>query len=321
MNQLSPNNPNKWTPLTGMPEGAGEGGSEEYAMYEKRWESAKRKLTEKGTDRSSLNRLLVEQNRAFAIETGQIEGLYTFKQGFTEQMIVHGFKGVKIQHTDEDEEMTEREVKGLLEDQKAAIEMSFGMIKNETPLSHTVICEWHALLTRHQETVTVRTRDGSFIKQEFPQSEKGAYKTRPNNPRQENGEIYEYCPPSQCRPELDRMLDLYRDIHQRKYPVAVEAAWLHHRFVRTHPFRDGNGRLSRLLMAYVYMRRGLPPPLIKAKERRNYIEALREVDHGDLRPFADFIQSCATEVLKKSVERAENILKGDPSPQENSPAP
>ena len=53
---------------------------------------------------------------------------------------------------------------------------------------------------------------------------------------------------------MDRFFTLYRDIRERGYPVNVEAAWLHHRFVRTHPFQDGNGRVSRLLMAWAYLK-------------------------------------------------------------------
>ena len=41
--------------------------------------------------------------------------------------------------------------------------------------------------------------------------------------------------------------------------MQVEAAWMHDRFVRTHPFRDGNGRVSRMLMSYAYTKRWLPP--------------------------------------------------------------
>ena len=58
---------------------------------------------------------------------------------------------------------------------------------------------------------------------------------------------------------MGRFLDLYNDeIRGRGYPVNVESAWLHHRFVRTHPFQDGNGRVSRLLMAWAYVKRSLP---------------------------------------------------------------
>ena len=315
----------KWTSLAGMPQGAEKWGSEQYAMYAKRWEVAKRKLTEKGTDRSSLNRLLDEQSRAFAIETGQIEGLYTIKEGITEQLIVEGFEGVISMHSDEElteEAMSAEELQGLLEDQLSAIEMTFSLIKKERELHHSTVREFHALLTRNQKKVMGRLPDGSLGMVDFPQREKGAYKLWPNNPREESGEIFEYCPPEQCESEMGRLFDLYRGVYERKYPVGVESAWLHYQFVRTHPFRDGNGRMARLLMAYAYLRRGLPPPLIDKNERRNYIGALRQADFGDLRPFAEFLQRRATNALEALVDRAEKILNEvAPSPQKNSPLP
>ena len=319
MNEPSPA---KWTPLimTGMPEGAEEWGSEEYAMREERWKAAQGRLTEK--DRSRLDSLQVEQNREFAIETGQIENLYSIKPGVVSLLILHGFQGVTTGHTDFlSEEVLAEELQALLEDQVAAMDMVHGAIKDERPLSHSTLCEWHSLLTRHQKKVTGRTPDGRFGLVEFPKRDKGAYKLMPNNPRQKDGEIFEHCPPEQCRSEIDRMLDLYRDIHERKYPVAVEAAWLHHRFVRTHPFRDGNGRTSRLLVAYAYMRRGLPPPLIKASERLDYFETLDHANRGNLRVFTDFLQQRATKVLGESVALAENMAGREPSPREDSPSP
>lgn len=85
------------------------------------------------------------------------------------------------------------------------------------------------------------TPDGQRVEVEF--REKGMYKTQPNNPRRPDGMIHEYCPPEQCRSEMDRLFALDQDIRGRQLPVAVEAAWLHHRFACIHPFRDGNDRV------------------------------------------------------------------------------
>ena len=41
-----------------------------------------------------IDKWLEERARAFAIETGQIEGLYTLKRGITEQLIAEGLEGV-----------------------------------------------------------------------------------------------------------------------------------------------------------------------------------------------------------------------------------
>jgi single-stranded DNA-binding protein len=53
--------------------------------------------------------------------------------------------------------------------------------------------------------------------------------------------------------------------------TAIEA---HARLAEIHPFSDGNGRTSRLLMNLVLMRGGYPPAVIEPADRLDYIEAL-----------------------------------------------
>lgn len=68
------------------------------------------------------------------------------------------------------------------------------------------------------------------------------------------------------------------------------AAWTHAEFVRIHPFSDGNGRTSRLLMNYQLMSKGFAPISIAKENRLAYFETLEEyaVNHN-LQPFADMI--------------------------------
>ena len=115
---------------------------------------------------------------------------------------------VRVQHTAEG--LDDRTIRGLLEDQNTALDMVFATIKGERLLSHSVMCEWHALLTRHQATVTGLTLEGRRVQVEF--KEKGVHKTRPNNPRRPDGVVHEYCPPENCRSEMDRLFELYDDI-------------------------------------------------------------------------------------------------------------
>ena len=109
---------------------------------------------------------------------------------------------------------------------------------------------------------------------------------------------------------MDRLFRLYAQIQERGFPVNAEAAWLHHRFARTHPFQDGNGRVSRLLMAWAFIRRGLPPPIITAQEQPDYIAALERADTGNLKAFSDHIGVLALGTLTPAVALAEDALAG-----------
>jgi Fic family protein len=62
-------------------------------------------------------------------------------------------------------------------------------------------------------------------------------------------------------------------------PVVV-AAIAHHELAAIHPFLDGNGRVSRLLMNLILLRSGLPIANITREERPAYYEALSYADVG-----------------------------------------
>ena len=52
------------------------------------------------------------------------------------------------------------------------------------------------------------------------------------------------------------------------------AAWTHAEFVKIHPFEDGNGRTSRLIMNYQLMANGFLPISILKENRLDYFNAL-----------------------------------------------
>ena len=306
--------PHEWRPLQGMPAGAHEWRRPERERLAEAWKSVKAQLTRTGTPKTSLNAWLDGRRRAFAIETGAIEGLYTLKRGITEQLIAEGLDGVVSSHIVEG--VDDQTIQGLLADQEEALEMAFGMAADGHPLTEHAIRSWHQLLTRHQRTVTgLVPADGGqrFERRQvaFAEAEKGAYKRVSNNPRRPDGVIHEHCPPEQVALEMGRLVALHREIAEAGYPTDAEAAWLHHRFVRTHPFRDGNGRVSRLLMAYVYFRNGEPPPVVAHEMREAYIFALENADRGNLQAFAAFLSTVSELSLSNAVGLAERALSGD----------
>ena len=78
--------------------------------------------------------------------------------------------------------------------------------------------------------------------------------------------------------------------NRRRYPPLVLAAVVHNQFENIHPFRDGNGRVGRLLLNNILLRRGLPPVNIEFAQRSAYYSALQEYEHrGDVRPMLELI--------------------------------
>ncbi|XP_003451692.1 protein adenylyltransferase FICD [Oreochromis niloticus] len=75
------------------------------------------------------------------------------------------------------------------------------------------------------------------------------------------------------------------------HPVEY-AALAHYKLVYIHPFVDGNGRTSRLLMNLVLMQARYPPITIRKEQRAEYYAALDTANEGDVRPFIRFIAKC-----------------------------
>ncbi|MEQ6390604.1 Fic family protein, partial [Bacillaceae bacterium S4-13-58] len=80
---------------------------------------------------------------------------------------------------------------------------------------------------------------------------------------------------------------------KKLHPV-VRGAMLHAVFVGIHPFIDGNGRTSRLLLNLELMKGGYPPIVIKVENRIAYYEALDKA-HAQ-KEYEDFIMLVAGEV-------------------------
>lgn len=80
------------------------------------------------------------------------------------------------------------------------------------------------------------------------------------------------------------------------HPVRY-AALAHYKLVHIHPFIDGNGRTSRLVMNMILMQAGYPPVIILKQHRHLYYQHLQTANEGDVRPFVRFIAECTERTL------------------------
>ena len=85
-----------------------------------------------------------------------------------------------------------------------------------------------------------------------------------------------------------------------KYHPIVRAALLHGELVKIHPFIDGNGRTSRLIMNMELMRSGYVPVIIKKDNRLKYYEALDKAHTtGDYTDFVKLVTEAENEMLDR----------------------
>lgn len=160
-------------------------------------------------------------------------------------------------------------------------------VRDERPLTEQFIRGMHEVLLGEAYEVPAQTPDG---KPTHKTIQPGQYKTSPNNVLTATGEMFYFASPEETPAKMTELVDWYRqeDAEPTMHPVAL-AAEFHYRFVRIHPFGDGNGRMSRLLMNLILLRRGYTITVIKATDRNRYLAALSEADAGDPEPFLRFV--------------------------------
>ena len=88
-----------------------------------------------------------------------------------------------------------------------------------------------------------------------------------------------------------------------EYHHVIKAALLHGELVKIHPFIDGNGRTSRLIMNMELMKNGYVPVIIKKENRLKYYETLDKAHTtSDYTEFVKLIIKAESELLDRYLE-------------------
>lgn len=127
------------------------------------------------------------------------------------------------------------------------------MLKYEKDLSYQIMLYWHKRLfsdTKPEIAGKVRTHGVGIARSKFVPP-----------------------PPVEMELLLKEFFDWYKNNKKKLHPVEL-AALVHLKFVTIHPFGDGNGRLSRLMMNFVLNKHGFPMMNIPYSKRTSYYNAL-----------------------------------------------
>lgn len=149
-------------------------------------------------------------------------------------------------------------------------------VKEKHPLTETFIRQLHHTLLREDYTVYTTLQGGiqsSYV------VHAGRYKTRPNSVITRYGERFEYASPEETPALMHDLVQWYNYAESNGNYTAVELASLfHYRYIRIHPFEDGNGRIARLMMNYILSRHGWPMIVVRSRNKHSYLEALHQAD-------------------------------------------
>jgi len=87
---------------------------------------------------------------------------------------------------------------------------------------------------------------------------------------------------------MHELVDWIKDSKNKSHIIELSAL-LHHKLVHIHPFFDGNGRTSRMIMNLCLMQKGFPLVIIFKNDRRKYYNVLSQADKNKYGPLVLFI--------------------------------
>ncbi len=231
--------------------------------------------------------------RREAILSSRIEGTFT-----TPEQLVLLEAGVPTDEEDERITADTREVLNYVRAMERGLELLDGL-----PVSRRLLRELHAVLLHG-------VRGGRDLPGEFR--------------REQNYIGSQHAPISDARfvpPPVDEMhtaLDAWEhDLHLEHdvMPTLVRVAVAHYQFEAIHPFRDGNGRLGRLLIPLLLCERGrLSAPLLYMsayfeRHRQAYVDLLLRVStHGDWESWLAFFLQGVAECARDGQVLTEDLL-------------
>lgn len=106
----------------------------------------------------------------------------------------------------------------------------------------------------------------------------------------------EKLPPSANKvPKLMKEFFIWYEKNKKLDSIDL-AAKVHYRFVKIHPFIDGNGRIARILSNLILMSAGYPLVIIPIVRRIDYINSLKATSSE--RKFIDFFAEMVLENMK-----------------------
>ncbi len=100
----------------------------------------------------------------------------------------------------------------------------------------------------------------------------------------------EWIPPThkKVKEEMKKVFQWYYSAKKKLHPVELGSI-LHNKLVRIHPFADGNGRTSRVVMNWILMKNEFPMFYIELRDKMKYYEAVEEGDKGNDKAIVHYI--------------------------------
>lgn len=167
-----------------------------------------------------------------------------------------------------------------------AIDFIMDLVENNNMLSEKTMKEVHYLILKGIDRANA-----------------GIYRTVPV---MISGSAHKPPQPYLLARKMEEVFEFYDKFRAKTHPV-IMAADMHQKIVTVHPFIDGNGRTSRLMMNLILLNSGFTIANIKGdnQSRMNYYTALEQVQtEGDSKAFYILVLNATIESLAAHIELA-----------------
>ena len=194
-----------------------------------------------------------------------------------------------------------------IEGHDTAVKAIEDAVKDNHKLNEAFIRNLHRVLLKEPYEMNAVTPEGKLVKKTISI---GDYKTTPNKVTTSTGETLFFTPPEQVKSAMSDLIDWYRTKEREEEHPIIIAATFHYRFVRIHPFDEGNGRMARLLMNMILIKHGYTVAIVQQEHRGQYVNRLEQADKTeDLSEFINYIaNSCEYSLhLHLRASRGESI--------------
>jgi len=177
------------------------------------------------------------------------------------------------------------------------INLLLDIVKSERDFTQNDIRSLHKIILVESYSSKTITKEGIPATRNISI---GQYKTTPNHVKTATGAMHYYASPTETPALMDELMDWYE---AAKKNDKIH----HHRFVSIHPFDDGNGRMTRILMNLILMRNQYPLIVVPMKFREEYYGILSQADENEFEPLVQYFGN----LLKHSLEIQLKGIKGE----------
>lgn len=170
----------------------------------------------------------------------------------------------------------------------------FLMEQMDQPLTEQLLKDVHRILTEH--TLNYRYKDSK--PGEYTNTDMGAGDTLFGDHEKNISRV-----PS-LMDETQKAI-----VSAKLHPIEISAQF-HKYFIFLHPFRDGNGRLGRLISNFILVKLGHPMIIIDRADKEKYINVLQQCrDSRNTAPMVEFFFNIATKHMEKELIQKKKMTK------------